>query len=272
MCIAVAGMGTVGALRLLLLFRGRLPQDVPNERSLHAGSIPRAGGLAMWAGGGAAVGVATLSASADDCLLITGAAAGALALLSYFDDRRGLPVALRMLAHLAAAALVVSALPVSVPLAACLAFVLAWMVNLYNFMDGSDGLAGGMTLVGFATYGIAAMTSNHDLALFSFIVAAAAAGFLASITIPPAHSWAMQDPFHWDSWRAVSAWPGGKPAYGRHGFRRWCFRRSSLTRPLRYRAGSCAGSAFGKRTASTTINGWCAWAGDTAGRPWRNTV
>ena len=132
----------------------------------------------MWAGGGTAVGMATFSAGFGDRLLITGAAAGALALLSYFDDRRGLPVVLRMLAHLAAAALVVSAVPVSWPLAACLAFALAWMANLYNFMDGSDGLAGGMTLAGFAIYGIAAMTSNHDLALSSFIVAAAAAGFL----------------------------------------------------------------------------------------------
>ena len=28
--------------------------------------------------------------------------------------------------------------------------VVVWSTNLYNFMDGADGLAGGMTLIGFA--------------------------------------------------------------------------------------------------------------------------
>ena len=178
--MAVAGLGTLCMLHLLLRFGSRLPQDVPNERSLHAGCIPRVGGLAMWAGGGIAVLLAVLAGRTGGNLSVIGAAAGALALLSFFDDRRGLPVALRMLAHLAAATWVASALPLPLPIAACLALALAlaWMANLYNFMDGSDGLAGGMTLAGFATYGIAAWPWDHDLALFSVIVAAAAAGFL----------------------------------------------------------------------------------------------
>lgn len=177
-CIVVAGLGTIAVLKLLLRFRHRLPLDVPNERSLHAGSVPRVGGLAMWAGGAVAAAMAALAGSIGADLSRIALAAAALALLSYFDDRRGLPVALRMLAHLTAAVWVAAAMPLPLLVVACLALALAWMANLYNFMDGADGLAGGMAFAGFTTYGIAALPWSHDLALASFIVAATAAAFL----------------------------------------------------------------------------------------------
>jgi len=64
--------------------------------------------------------------------------------------------------------------------AAALATVgLVWMANLYNFMDGSDGLAGGMALIGFSFYGVAAAVSGATtFALVNFSVAAAAGAFL----------------------------------------------------------------------------------------------
>jgi UDP-N-acetylmuramyl pentapeptide phosphotransferase/UDP-N-acetylglucosamine-1-phosphate transferase len=53
------------------------------------------------------------------------------------------------------------------------------MTNLYNFMDGSDGLAGGMALSGFTIYGIAALMNNNDaFAMVNFTIGAAALGFL----------------------------------------------------------------------------------------------
>jgi UDP-GlcNAc:undecaprenyl-phosphate/decaprenyl-phosphate GlcNAc-1-phosphate transferase len=53
-------------------------------------------------------------------------------------------------------------------------------------MDGSDGLAGGMTLFGFSFYGIAAWFSGStEFALVNFSVAAAAAAFLV-FNFPPA--------------------------------------------------------------------------------------
>jgi UDP-N-acetylmuramyl pentapeptide phosphotransferase/UDP-N-acetylglucosamine-1-phosphate transferase len=56
---------------------------------------------------------------------------------------------------------------------------LTWMTNLYNFMDGSDGLAGGMTMFGFFFYGVAAwLAGSTAFALANFSVAAAAAAFL----------------------------------------------------------------------------------------------
>ncbi|HSB49205.1 MAG TPA: glycosyl transferase, partial [Burkholderiales bacterium] len=51
--------------------------------------------------------------------------------------------------------------------------------NLYNFMDGSDGLAGGMALIGFSFYGAAAwFAGSTEFALVNFSIAAAAAAFL----------------------------------------------------------------------------------------------
>src|SRR5690606_9265048 len=62
----------------------------------------------------------------------------------------------------------------------CLTLAIIWMTNLYNFMDGSDGLAGGMALIGFGYYGLAAYLSNNvDFAVINLSVAAAALGFLA---------------------------------------------------------------------------------------------
>jgi hypothetical protein len=60
------------------------------------------------------------------------------------------------------------------------------MINLYNFMDGADGLAGGMAVVGFSAYAAAAgLAGNAHVALTSLCVAAAAAAFLV-LNFPPA--------------------------------------------------------------------------------------
>jgi UDP-GlcNAc:undecaprenyl-phosphate/decaprenyl-phosphate GlcNAc-1-phosphate transferase len=67
-----------------------------------------------------------------------------------------------------------------------LLFAIGWLTNLYNFMDGSDGLAGSMAVIGFGTYGIAAWIGGaQPLAFLSWSVAMAAAGFLV-FNFPPA--------------------------------------------------------------------------------------
>ena len=63
---------------------------------------------------------------------------------------------------------------------------MAWIVNLYNFMDGMDGFAGGMTVIGFTT--LAALCASQgaaELAAMSLAVAASALGFLL-FNFPPA--------------------------------------------------------------------------------------
>jgi UDP-N-acetylmuramyl pentapeptide phosphotransferase/UDP-N-acetylglucosamine-1-phosphate transferase len=169
-------------LALVWLLRyGRLPMDHPNERSLHATPTPRIGGLGIMAG----VGMAS-AWLADATLLPIILAAFALAMVSVLDDVRGLPVALRFLAHFVAAVACLLALGLDgwVLLPATLAVV--WMTNLYNFMDGSDGLAGGMAAIGFGALALAAWLGGApSLAMFCASIAAAALAFLR-FNFPPA--------------------------------------------------------------------------------------
>jgi UDP-N-acetylmuramyl pentapeptide phosphotransferase/UDP-N-acetylglucosamine-1-phosphate transferase len=63
--------------------------------------------------------------------------------------------------------------------AALLVIVTAWAVNAYNFMDGSDGMAGGMAVIGFGSYAVdAALMGHTQLATAAAGVAGASAGFL----------------------------------------------------------------------------------------------
>jgi len=92
----------------------------------------------------------------------------------------------RFLAHFIAAAGCLLALGLSGwgLLAGTLAVV--WMTNLYNFMDGSDGLAGGMAAIGFGALALAAWLGDaHGLAAFCAAIAVASLAFLR-FNFPPA--------------------------------------------------------------------------------------
>ena len=158
--------------------------DHPNERSLHATPTPRIGGLGIGLGVAAGAFVAGSGKVETGLLLV----AFALLVLSLADDVRSLPASLRLGAHLAAA--IAAALLVAPGLgpgglvAAVLA--IAWSANLFNFMDGADGLAGGMAALGFAFLGVAAGSFGEiALATTCMLLAAASAGFLAH-NFPPA--------------------------------------------------------------------------------------
>jgi UDP-GlcNAc:undecaprenyl-phosphate/decaprenyl-phosphate GlcNAc-1-phosphate transferase len=155
--------------------RLRLALDHPNPRSLHATPVPRTGGLAILAGLGAGPGL--FAQAAPVALLL----ALGLAVVSFLDDWRGLPQIARFLAHFAAAAVfvVVCAPPLGFLALLVLVIAIAWMTNLYNFMDGSDGLAGGMAVFGFGAYAVAAHLGDERMfALLSMSVVAAAGAFL----------------------------------------------------------------------------------------------
>ena len=162
-------------VRVLLTRFGRFALDRPNERSLHQHPIPRTGGLAVL------FGAALAAAFGAAALWLPMLIALALAVVSFIDDLRGMPTWLRLLLHLAGAGLLAAyvLLPMH-PLELALIIIgVAWLTNLYNFMDGSDGLAGGMTLIGFGTYAMAAHVAGHAaLAALCCAIAAAAAAFL----------------------------------------------------------------------------------------------
>src|SRR5260221_511541 len=136
----------------MLKARDRWPLDVPNERSLHVRPVPRSGGIAMMAG--VLSGFAILQTP-----LVVVLPAAMLVALSHFDDLRGLPISVRFGAQLAAAAgFAFGAFPVvALPFLVLIVIGILWVTNLYNFMDGSDGLAGGMTVAGFAFLGVGAV-------------------------------------------------------------------------------------------------------------------
>jgi UDP-GlcNAc:undecaprenyl-phosphate GlcNAc-1-phosphate transferase len=162
--------------------------DHPNARSLHAVPTPRLGGIGviagvlpaglLWAEGGVAAALA--------CALALGA-------LSVLDDAGGLPIEVRLPAHAVAALVVLlaigapaAALPGGWAGIALAVLALVWMTNLFNFMDGSDGLAGSMAAIGFATLAAGALAAgNAPLALVCLAIASASLGFLAH-NFPPA--------------------------------------------------------------------------------------
>ena len=163
-------------------FGRRLVLDHPNERSLHERPVPRTGGLAIIAG--VAVGWAVAQPGFGATLSL----AAALAVVSLLDDVFGLPTIVRFGTHVAAAA---ALLVFELRFPGWLLFVvftlaIAWYANLYNFMDGSDGLAGGMALIGFGAYSAAAQFSGaQPLATVCAILSAGAVAFLTR-NFPPA--------------------------------------------------------------------------------------
>lgn len=156
--------------------------DHPVARSAHRQPVPRVGGLGMAAALLPAAAVwATLCRPAPGPALAVTAALAVVFIVSALDDRRGLPVGLRLLAQLAAATLLVAAAgwTATLPAHAGAVLLLVWSGNLYNFMDGADGLAGSMTLVGFGACALLALLAGSgSRALLGALPAAAAAGFL----------------------------------------------------------------------------------------------
>ncbi|HUO44193.1 MAG TPA: glycosyltransferase family 4 protein [Burkholderiales bacterium] len=151
--------------------------DHPNQRSLHSLPVPRGGGIGIHAG--IVLAWLTIHPPLPFTLWL---AFALLFAVSLTDDLRGVPVAIRFIIYLLAAYLFAADLlraESGLPAALLMTLALAWMANLYNFMDGADGLAGGMALSGFSFYGIAAwLTGDHPFALANFSIAAAAAAFL----------------------------------------------------------------------------------------------
>lgn len=185
---AFVAIGVIAFLRASRLAERMI--DRPGERSLHAVATPRIGGIGVLVG---ALPVVFVYGDAD--VRWIAAAAAALAVVSVVDDVRSLPVAVRLPCHFAAAAAAV-AVGVAWPgagftaaafaVAAVALLAIAWMTNLFNFMDGADGLAGGMALIGFAALAWAAVRAGDtSLAFASIALSAGAAGFLA-FNFPPA--------------------------------------------------------------------------------------
>jgi len=190
--IAAAGFAVwLGTGALIPLLRRRAVLDCPNERSLHLIPTPRGGGIVVVAAIlFACLGLSqlVLTPTISQPILV---GAALLAAVSWIDDVRSLPAAVRLAVQLVAIGLALRAgLPAGLVLQGWLppaldgiatALFWLWFINLFNFMDGIDGLAGseaaaiGLGLMLFAGIGIG---SDPELLLLGATVAAAAIGFL----------------------------------------------------------------------------------------------
>lgn len=174
--------------------------DHPNERSLHVQAVPRTGGIAILTGIAVAALFYAMTIEISAVALWVSVAVLLLAALSFLDDRQGLPVRVRLIGQIACTGLVVGSdlmltgagLPgiewVWPPMFGVAATVLylVWMINLYNFMDGMDGFAGGMAVVGFGTLSLLGIQNGDVIfATVNLMIAASAAAFLL-VNFPPA--------------------------------------------------------------------------------------
>src|SRR3569623_1799681 len=167
--------------------------DIPNTRSSHQRPSPRGGGLAIAVAFLAVLGLL----NAFDGLSISlsaGLIGGGLmvAVIGWMDDHRHVPTRWRLLVHLAAAAWAVYWLgglssfnygDANLPLGWAghvLAVIgIVWMINLYNFMDGIDGLAAGEAVtVALVAAGLLWWVGATNFALVAASLAAACGGFL----------------------------------------------------------------------------------------------
>jgi UDP-N-acetylmuramyl pentapeptide phosphotransferase/UDP-N-acetylglucosamine-1-phosphate transferase len=165
--------------------------DHPNERSSHASPVPRGAGMILTpvlvaAVGGIGIYGPNPPASAVALAVIT----AALGLVFWLDDRRGLPILIRLVAQIAAIAAALYVMRDAGPFfggafpfwldRALAGFLWLWFVNLFNFMDGIDGIAGTETAVIGAGAGVVAALSGAagGLSLIGVALVAAATGFL----------------------------------------------------------------------------------------------
>lgn len=189
--VAVFALCMTGLMRRYALVRSIM--DIPNARSSHSAPTPRGGGVAIVLSFLLALPVFTLILGASWGVTIALLGAGvSVAMVGFLDDHGHIPARWRLLLHFGAAiwALVwLRGLP-SVQLFGALvdlgwighvlaAFYLVWVLNLYNFMDGIDGIAGVEVITvcmgGALLYGL---KGQSDLAVFPLLLAAASAGFM----------------------------------------------------------------------------------------------
>ncbi len=188
---AAFAVSCVGTRLLVALLRRGAVLDVPNDRSSHAVPTPRGGGIAV-------VGVSVVcwlllcaAGVLPPAFAVAAFAAIGLAIVSWLDDLRSLSPGLRLLAQFVAVVAGIWALPPGTifqgwlpagldRIAAALLWV--WFVNLFNFMDGIDGIdASEAAAIGIGVVAVAAFVgvgADVPLALPAAAIAAAALGFL----------------------------------------------------------------------------------------------
>ncbi len=190
MCLTRMFMSPSSRLRVM---------DHPNERSLHTVPVPRAGGVAILIAFFVGMGlVALLLDTVVSPVIVLSALL--IAGISFLDDCYSLGVAFRFVIHFSVAILLVMngfrldsfEFPGGVwqwheyvaTTVSC--FLVVWLINLYNFMDGMDGFAAGMAIIGFSSFALLGWQAQHQLFMSAnLIIVSAVIGFIL-FNFPPA--------------------------------------------------------------------------------------
>ncbi len=177
MAIVLASAIGAGVLTLITLVYARRVglMDVPSDRRSHAVVTPRGGGLSMVLVVGAGLAYFAIT---QQVRVAIGALVGLalVAAVGWLDDHKDLSVRVRLLAHFVASILLAasSGLP---PWGMALTFVCAIvLINVWNFMDGINGIAASQAAV-FAAVSAVLLTSPMAVWL-SVLLLGACIGFL----------------------------------------------------------------------------------------------
>lgn len=198
----IAGLGTRASISLSRRW-GIL--DVPNPRSSHRRATPRLGGLGILAGfycGLSAAWLLTPSGSADPWVSAIALAALMMGIVGLWDDLRNTQPKWKFLLQLAAGGVIVSAgmrlEGLSLPYAGTIEFsylslpvTLLWLAgftNVFNFMDGIDGMACGTGIVYASVFAAFAwLLDKPEVVVVAALLGGSCVGFLV-FNFPPART------------------------------------------------------------------------------------
>lgn len=175
--------------------------DKPNARSLHDRPIPVSGGVAILVALIPSVVLASGYLVLMPDFIWIGISGLLIAGISFLDDCHHVSALYRLIVHFIAAYLLLwqgqlwmthlvlpgiewtypSFLTVILSL-----FFVVWMVNLYNFMDGMDGFAGGMAVFGFGSLALLGWLADQRLFMMMNLTVASATGGFLLFNFPPA--------------------------------------------------------------------------------------
>ncbi|MEL0585619.1 MAG: glycosyltransferase family 4 protein [Candidatus Thiodiazotropha sp. (ex. Lucinoma kazani)] len=193
--VFILSAGLTGVARAYALRRGLI--DRPNSRSSHNIETPRGGGVAF-----VLVFLTALIWSfiypvqgtylADKLFVSLLLGGGLVALIGFIDDHQHVPIGLRFLVHILAAVVVVWVLgvpPIDLGiglltdgwwLSALFVIALVWLLNLYNFMDGIDGIASlqAISVLCEAVIILMLNQSGQEVTIWLLMLALSITGFL----------------------------------------------------------------------------------------------
>ncbi|MDQ7090127.1 MAG: glycosyltransferase family 4 protein [Methylococcales bacterium] len=168
--------------------------DIPNARSSHVIPTPRGGGLSV-----VIVFLIALCGleyasliSLGDVLVSLIISSVLIAGIGFWDDHQSIPARWRFSIHILSILIILISLPelpllyffgytLDIPIVNFIIYTLAlaWLLNLYNFMDGIDGLASSEAIsVSVNAALLLFIQDNHNESRVLFLLASCVAGFL----------------------------------------------------------------------------------------------